>query len=159
MDKEFLKKGGMLPLARDKAEIRQNALTLGNYLEQTNSSECEYAKKLIRRGRCFVIVESESGYSFFPSRFMGYIGNTREAHERMGELKKLIGTITKDGRDTNEAISAILGELVKRGDDKWDKWEMEYKKFCKKVGIVPYNVKRKYWRPIKLTDKAGAVKG
>jgi hypothetical protein len=80
---------------------------------------------------------------------MGYVNNSREAHEKMGKLKRETGKITKDGRRTNPAISAVLGELIKKGDGQWDKWESKYKDFCKKLGILSDNVERKYWLPIK----------
>jgi hypothetical protein len=130
----------MLPLVSNVAEIQQNAETLGAYLQNANSQDGKFAKNLIRRGRCFVIVSSPNGHCFYPSRFMGYVDNSREAHERMGE---------KDGKDTNREIKAALGEeLIKRGNEQWGRWETAYNDFCGRLGIVPYNVPRKYWPPI-----------
>jgi hypothetical protein len=146
-----MEKETTLPLVKERGEIQRNAVTLGGYLDNTNSIECEYAKSLIEKGKCFVIVASPKGYRFYPSRFMGYAGNSMEAHEKMGEIKRRTGKITRDGRTTNQAISRILGDLIERGDGQWARWETEYQIFCKKLGVIPYHVERKYWDPINQT--------
>jgi hypothetical protein len=143
-----MEKGNTLPLVRSRDEIQQNAVTLGRYLDNTNSSECEYTKTLIGKGKCFVIVSSQNGYRFYPSRFMGYIGNSMESHEKMGEIRRDTRETTRDGKKTNPAISDILGELINTEDEQWDRWESEYKIFCKNTGISPHNNERKYWLPI-----------
>jgi hypothetical protein len=80
---------------------------------------------------------------------MGYVDNSMEAHERMGELKKKIGKPTKDGRKTNPKITAVLGEeFIKKENEQWGRWETEYRNFCERLGIVPDNNDRKYWPPI-----------
>jgi hypothetical protein len=143
-------KGDTLPLVRSVAEIQRNAETLGGYLQNTNGTESEFAKELVGKGKCFVIVSSPNGYCFYPSRFMGYVDNSMEAHEKMGELKKKTGKSTKDGRDTNTVITAVLGEeLIKRENEQWGRWEAEYNDFCERLCVAPYNNDRKYWPPIK----------
>jgi hypothetical protein len=67
----------------------------------------------------------------------------------MGEVRRGTGKTTRDGKKTNPAITKILGELINKDDGQWTKWESEYKTFCKKLGILPDNNKRKYWLPIK----------
>jgi hypothetical protein len=81
---DFMKNGDTLPLVRSRSDIQQNIVTLGGYLDETDSPESEYTKKLIGKGHCFVIVSSQNGYRFYPSRFIGYIGNSMEAHEKNG---------------------------------------------------------------------------
>jgi hypothetical protein len=148
-NKYFIGEEGTLPLVSSVAEIQRNAETLGDYLQKPNSPEGRYAKERIRMGKCFVIVSSANGYCFYPSRFMGYVDNSMEAHERMGELKKKTGRPTKDGRKTNPTITAVLcEELIEERNEQWDRWETEYKKFCNELGVVPDNVARKYWPPI-----------
>jgi hypothetical protein len=100
-------KGDTLPLVKSVAEIQRNAATLGAYLQNTNSLEREYAKERIGKGRCFVIVSSPHGYCSYPSRFMGYVDNSMEAHERMGEIKKKTWKTTRDGKKMKNVCSSV----------------------------------------------------
>ena len=143
-----MEKNNTLPLICKKEQILENAATLYGYLKKGNSNESEYAKGLIQKGKNFVVVSSHDGYSFYPSRFMGYINNTMEKHKKMGEAKKITGKITRDGRKTTPKISKCLGDLIKEGDKRWNFFETEYKKFCKKLGITPDNNEWKFWKPI-----------
>lgn len=84
-----------------------------------------------------MVVHSKGRLIFGPSRFLGYVGNTLEAHERNDG---------KDGRDTNDAISAVLG--TEPASD--DFLEAHYKAFCARIGVTPnrtgsFGVQRKYW--------------
>lgn len=56
---------------------------------------------MIKRKVCFVAVEQEGGFHFYPSRFIGYIANTRD---------KNMNNEYKDGKETNPAISIIIGK-------------------------------------------------
>jgi hypothetical protein len=139
-----------LPLIKNKNEILQNIKTLDGYLEKTNSPECEYAKGLIQRGKCFVVVSSpDGGYRFFPSRFMGYANNTMEKHEKMGEMRRITGKTTRDGKVTNPRITMFLGDLIENGHEQWSHFETEYKNFCRKLRIIPNSINRKFWPPVK----------
>jgi len=126
-----------LPFVKNKEEILKNAATLNGYLKDKNTEKNLYAKELIRNGKCFVAISTTDGYLFFPSRFMGYVSNSMEAHIKMGEMKKMSGKTTRDGRKTNAIISEIIGELIVDENPKWKIFETEYKKFCKILGIVP----------------------
>jgi hypothetical protein len=54
------------------------------------------------------------------------------------------------GKEYNRAITAVLGEqLIEQGSEQWGRWETSYNDFCERLGIVPDNVPRKYWPPIK----------
>jgi hypothetical protein len=143
-----MKKNNTLPLITKKEQILENTATLDRYLKKGNSQESEYAKGLIQRGKCFVVVSSHDEYSFYPSRFIGYVDNTMGKHEEMGEAKRATGKITRDGRDTTPAISEILGDLIEVGNKQWGTFETAYNKFCEKLGITPYKKERKFWRPI-----------
>lgn len=57
---------------------------------------------MIKRGTCFVVVKSNEEFRFYPSRFVGYIANTRHLHSN---------NLEKDGRVTNKAISKINGKV------------------------------------------------
>ena len=133
-----------LPFIETKEDILKNAETLNDYLGKS-----DYAKGLIQRGKCFVAISTKDGYRFFPSRFMGYLNNSMEAHEKMGEIRIETGEITRDGRDTNPVISDILGELIENNDSKWEFYETKFMNFCKKLNIEPYDNERKYWEQIK----------
>jgi len=141
--------GIKLPFVSNKREIMVNVATLNGHLEKPNTGEREYAKGLIGRGRCFIVVFSPEGYRFYPSRFMGYAGNSMEKHKKMGELAKATGTIVRDGKDTNLVISNILGSLIESDDDQWFSLEEEFHKFCRKLNVLPSDHKRKFWKPIK----------
>jgi len=145
-------KDNTLPLIEKREELLRNVKTLDLYLDK---SKYEYAKGLIGRGHCFVVVPSQDGYRFYPSRFMGYIENSMESHEKMGKEKIKTGKSTRNGGETNRAISVILGKLIKTGEKEWDFWEAEYQKFCEKLDIIPVNrdsspdnMKRQFWPPI-----------
>jgi len=137
-----------LPLVKSKEDIVKNVATLDGYLQNQNSKEYEYTKGLIQRGKCFIVVTSSNGLRFYPSRFMGYVGNNMEKHEKMGEIKRKTGKSTRHGVKTNEAISKILGKLITSNDDQYHKLETDFIKFCAKYKILTNNNNRKYWEPI-----------
>ena len=58
-----------------------------------------------------------------------------EAHERMGEKRIETGEITRDGREANQAISAILGDLILKGDT-----NMKADKIIKREVCLPPHV-------------------
>lgn len=118
-------------------EINTNIKVIDDYLKSKNENEVSYAKGLIKRGICFVIVATKEGYKFYPSRFIGYVNNSMEIHER---------NFNKDGKETNPAISAIIGSNPKFDEN----FEDEYKEYCVSLGFKPnqsgaFGVQRKYW--------------
>ena len=137
-----------LPLVNSREDIMANVDILERYLEKPYSAEGEYAKKLIGAGKCFVVICATAGFKFYPSRFVGYVGNTMQNHERMGEAKKRTGVTTKDGKKTVPRMSKFLGPCLKAGDGQWDALEVAYQNFCKKHDVVPYGNNRKFWKPI-----------
>ena len=144
----FMEKNNMLPLITKKKQILKNVATLESYLKKGNSRESEYAKNRIQKGKDFVVVSSPDGYSFYPSRFIGYANNTMKKHEEMRELKKITRKTTIDGKETTPAIFEVLGKLIEKGNEQWDFFEAEYKKFCDKLGVTPDNNEWKFWQPI-----------
>lgn len=119
------------------SELMKNLKIIDKYLKSKNKIEVSYAKDLIKRGTCFVTVMTDEGYKFYPSRFIGYVNNSMDAHECNQE---------KDGRKTNPAISAIIGTKPQINDTLED----EYKEYCVSLDIKvnkagAYGVKRKYW--------------
>ena len=119
-------------------EIKENINVIDNYLANGNEYECSYAKALIKRGTCFIAVASENGFRFYPSRFIGYSNNTMDKHEN---------NFDKDGKETNPAISSILGSKPVPDNN----LEEKYKDYCEELGFKAnkagaFNVQRKYWK-------------
>ena len=141
-----MEKKNTLPLITKKEEIFKNITTINKYLDNPNSIEYNYARGLIRRGKCYIAFSYKGEYRFCPSRFIGYVNNTMEAHEYMGKKRKETGKTTRDGKETNPAISAILGDIILVGDTKWKDLEASFLIFCKKLGVKPYKNERKYWK-------------
>lgn len=118
-----------------KEDIIENIKSIDKYLNDSNHSE--FAIKLIKRGTCFVVV-GDTKLKFYPSRYIGYKNNNHDAHIRNNE---------KDGRETNPAISRIIGHTPEISET----LEMEYKKYCESLGFTAnksgnYGAPRKYWR-------------
>jgi hypothetical protein len=81
-------------------ELITNIQTLDGYLNAQVDPEYDFALNLIKNGTCFVAMEDSSVYRFYPSRFIGYADNSMDAH---------LNNVEKDGKETNPAISRILG--------------------------------------------------
>lgn len=126
----------MTPVSRLR-QIEANIGLLGVYLKSGRGVDAEFAKHLIQRGICFVVVRHQGNHFFAPSRFVGYIGNSRRAHAAYQD---------KDGRETNRALLGVIGVHPRpnRG------LEREYRAFCARLGITPraagrFGVARKFW--------------
>lgn len=119
-------------------DIKKNMRTLDEYLDKKCDPEYSYALGLIKKGLCFISVEKEGEYRFYPSRFMGYAENTISKHQN---------NTAKDGRKTNPVISQILNEKPSEQIE----LECAYVEYCKRLGIVvkdksTFGKSRKYWR-------------
>jgi len=119
------------------ADIEGNLRQLEQYLASADPEDRNFARSLVRRGLCFVVAHRDQGAFFGPSRFVGYQHNSRAAHTANGD---------KDGRETNPAITAILGE------DREEDAELEdaYRLFCERVGVeyrdtAGMSIRRRYW--------------
>ncbi len=126
-----------MKLVSSRAEVLANVNRLSSYLAQRSGSDAEFVKALIQRGICFVVVDDEGNPFFAPSRFVGYVDNSRQAHIRNHD---------KDGRETNKALAGILGP----GPNPDARLEREYQAFCARSGITPnragsFGVFRKFW--------------
>ncbi len=120
-----------------KAELLANISLLKGYLQKGSSEDSEFAKGLIKRGTCFVIVDSGEEPFFAPSRFTGYVDNSRLSH---------LAYYEKDGRETNDAISILFGNKTAPNDS----IDSEYCSFCERLGLRvgqtgAYGAVRKYW--------------
>ena len=114
-------------------EIIENLSTFEDYLCDGSEEEQQFAYDLIRRGSCFIAYEIEGELRFSPSRYAGYLSNTRARH---------LANLDKDGKETNAAINKVIGYTLSPNDE----LESEYLAFTSKLGITPNNKNRKYWR-------------
>ena len=126
-----------LELVKKAEDINDNISTLDKYIQTEKDPENEFAMKLIQRGICFVRIKSSDGYKFFPSRFIGYKGNSYDFHALADDI---------DGRETNRAITKVLGVKLE-GNSEYDKQYVEY---CRKLGFRArekgsFGVVRKFW--------------
>ncbi len=111
-----------MKLVSRTAEIHANIDQLASYLSERSGLNREFSKRLVQRGICFVIATRNGRDFFAPSRFVGYKSNSRHAHEANNE---------KDGRQTNLAITRVLGREPKTDA----RSEREYVAFCSKLGV------------------------
>lgn len=126
-----------LNLVKDKNQILNNIMILDTYISSGMEYKEEFALALIKKGTCFIAIRNGNYYKFYPSRFIGYVGNNMDAH---------LNNEYKDGRETNSAISDILGCNPTFNL----KLEKEYKKYCEQLGFIAnkkgsFGVERKYW--------------
>lgn len=121
----------------NKEELRANIDLLQRYLSDKTEPFYYFALNLIKKGTCFVVVKVKGNYCFYPSRFVGYYNNHMDAH---------LNNTKKDGRETNPAISNILG-----GNPEVDVMlDKHYREYCETLGFIPndkgsFGVERKYW--------------
>ncbi|SHI66455.1 hypothetical protein [Parasporobacterium paucivorans] len=118
----------------ESADIFENILTFDDYLQ--DPAKQDFAIGLITEGINFVAVKKEQGYSFYPSRFIGYKNNSYDAHTKYN----------REARDTGPAISQILKHNPNPSQD----LETEYMNFCKELGFTAKSkgaggVERKFW--------------
>ncbi len=118
------------------SEIQKNLRVLQAYLAGGNSTDSNFAKSLVQRGICFFVVRYRGKDFFAPSRFIGYVANSRRGH-----LSRMM-----DGRETNRAIRNIIGSPPKPSRS----LEHAYRTFCERLGVTPWSagtfgVTRKFW--------------
>ena len=118
-------------------ELITNIQTLDGYLNAQVDPEYDFALNLIKNGTCFVAMEDSSVYRFYPSRFIGYADNSMDAH---------LTNVEKDGKETNPAISKILGAKPSINSI----LNKEYARYCETLGFEPrdkgtFGSERKFW--------------
>ena len=117
----------------NEKDLLENARTLLGYLKGNDVSKRDYAKKRISLGRNFVVVKRNNELLFFPSRFMGYLHNTKEQHEANDK---------KHGFDTDKVISKLFGMNPEENDS----LKQEYIKFCTSIVAPLMRQEPKFWR-------------
>lgn len=116
-----------------KEDISRNIDQFEDYLFQGTETEKEFAHGLIQRGVCFVAYQKDGEFRFIPSRYVGYRDNTQAEHD---------SNRGKDGRETNPAITEIIGDEPAEDDE----LESSYLTFTSALEIEPHDKARKYWR-------------
>lgn len=113
-------------------DIIENIKTLEKYLASKNATKKEFAQSLVKKARSVLIYKVSGQNHFAPSRFSGYKKNKMDKHIENDE---------KDGKDINPIIDRIIGKAFSN-----DTTESKYIDYCAKIGVVPDNVNRRYWR-------------
>ena len=126
-----------MELVKSLEKIRHNIAVLDAYLDKKTGPEYSYALGLVKRGICFVADSSSGKYRFYPSRFIGYANNTMDKH---------MSNTTKDGKQTNPAISTILHDKPQHNL----RLEELYQAYCQSLGFEANEkgsrgIDRKYW--------------
>lgn len=124
-------------LVQNKNEILNNIMLLDTYITKGIENKKEFALSLIKKGTCFIVMRKDNAYKFYPSRFVGYADNNMNAH---------LNNEFKDGKETNPAISNILGSKPTFDLE----LEKAYKKYCEELGFIAnqkgsFGVERKFW--------------
>jgi len=115
------------------AQLKANIEVFENYLVDGNDDEQKQVRSLIRRGRCFVSYKVNDEIRFAPSRFLGYINNSLEKHNKFEE---------KHGTLTNAAIIKVLKQKLIPNSE----LENRYVQYCYSINLEPTNyTDRKYW--------------
>lgn len=125
-------------------DLKANLQKIDEYLGSGKDPEYSFAIDLVKKGTCFVVMRVNDSYKFYPSRFVGYTRNNMDEH---------YGNEMKDGRETNPAISDILG-CKPLPNAEFDKY---YKEYCEFLGFIAndkgsFGVERKYWDVITETN-------
>ena len=118
-------------------ELIRNIQTLDGYLHSQVDPEYDFALNLIKKETCFVAIKDSNAYRFYPSRFIGYADNSMDDH---------LNNVEKDGKETNPAISKILGTKPSINSI----INQEYARYCEALGFVPrdkgaFGTERKFW--------------
>ena len=114
-------------------KINNNLATFNSYLCGQDSRLRDFAKSLIKNGRCFVVLHSPYGIQFSPSKFVGYENNSAQLYT--------CSTTENDGRDSNTAIGHILNQTPHESPD----LESEFQDFALSHDVQPAKHSRKYW--------------
>ena len=127
-----------VPTVESLDEVLDNCATLDGYIESRKDPEYTYALDLVKRGTCFLAIEDEGEYRFYPSRFIGYYNHSMVQHAPNGD---------KDGRVTNPAIAAAIDQGNPTPNSELD---LLYKNYCNSLGFHAsdkgtFGVERKFW--------------
>ena len=121
-----------MELVNEVDELLANLLLLNAYVHRRHERETvDWTVDRIRRGKHFVAYRQEGTWLLGPSRFVGYIGNTRTKHTESDD---------KHGSRTDAAIISILADAAESPD-----LEEVYQAFCREHEVEPTNLARTFW--------------
>ncbi len=126
-----------MDLITTENQLNKNLRTIDHYLSGSKQSFHDYAIARIKRGTCFVVEKVGNEYRFYPSRFIGYKNNSIRNHSIND---------SKDGRETNKAISDLLGSRPQPNNVLNDL----YITYCSRLGFTSpisgsFGARRKFW--------------
>lgn len=112
----------------DKAQLEANIKTFLGFFNSTDKTAKEFAFVLLMQGGSFVAfkIHGDNNWKFAPSRFIGYIENTKRKH-LAARKKKIV-----DGRVTNTAINNIFNYLPIFDND----LSKDYQKYRIDLGLI-----------------------
>lgn len=134
-----------LKLVTTQEELAGNLHTIERYLSSSSKEDVAFAKRLLARGKCFVILRVGGRIIAGPSRFIGYADNSRQKHSLPVNREIL------SGGDTNWAITNLLGDYQQSKD-----LDELFKRFCEQCNAeVSHKDDRKFWlmENVKTTPK------
>ena len=127
-----------LVLVKNLEQIRANIKTVASNLKPpVEEMERNFYLGLVKNGICLVVDKVNGGTVFAPSRFVGYVENSRSLHSKH----------RIDGRETNPAIEQVLKLKWKEQNN----LEKEYQSFCVGLGFIA-NPKGRFGKPRKYID-------
>jgi predicted HNH restriction endonuclease len=125
-------------LVKDADGIVENVLTLNKYAKSTGKEYREFFAKRIKNGKWIVAVRQGRDYIFAPSKFSGYASNDISHENKL---------YSRNGGDTNKAITRILGKAIDQGDSKHTELNEAFRAFCLAHKIEPsrHQRPRRFW--------------
>ena len=133
-----------MDFVKDIKDLLNNAITLDTYIASNEIEIRNFAIDIIRHGHCFMFTDKKDGTHFYPSRFMGYLNDTKEKYEESKREKKNLEKRpdTVDGRKTNSVITSILHCPLHKD------FELEKKFFayCELLGVSPDKRVHTFWK-------------
>lgn len=124
--------GTEMKLIRSKEELAETVALFDTYRDSDQEPERSFYRELLKRGKIFVCFRSGTRTMFCPSRFAGYLGNSRLKHEAFEE---------KHGTNTTRQINSVL----QRQHAEEDTTEKQYVSLCEQLRIRPAKTRRSYW--------------
>ena len=119
-------------------DLKVNAKILSSYIKAKDLEKKKFVSDLIKNGKCFAVFKIENTMEFFPSKFLGYIGNNKDRHEKAKKEKTVHGILSNHRID----------EILKAGCMSNESYEKGFQKFCNSYGIASKNQTRKFWLPV-----------
>lgn len=122
-----------MDLVSCRDEILANLLLLDNYSRSPDREIKDWAIGIIQGGQAFVAFHEGDRYLLGPSRFVGYVGNTKRKYKEAQ---------AKGGAETSEQIGKALNCDSKSEPE----LEQVYQQICQENEVKPHKGERNYWR-------------